>query len=164
MLAAGDSTQLEIIFSTKSYRNRIAKSPTIQTNEGPPNKRVRIESTIVQRPDSTYPLIMSPYKLDLSQNSEKVIDKLEFEIQNVSDEKLDISLVSVASDYFEVDLPKSVGAGKTEKAKLKLLKSALEESFEKSFTIEVSDSAKSRFTVPVKRTISSVTAQQHGSK
>jgi len=31
-LAVGDSTLLEIIFSTKSYKNRVTKRPKIQTN------------------------------------------------------------------------------------------------------------------------------------
>lgn len=162
-LAVGDSTVLEIIFSTKSYRNRVAKSPTVSTNEGPPDKRVRIESTVIERPDSTYPLIINPYKIDLSQNSEKVIDKMEFSIQNVSDKELQLKVVSIADRFFELELPKSIDPGKTEKAKIKLLKSILSDSFEKSFTIEVNDEAKSRFTVPVKRTINKTTVQ-HGSK
>jgi hypothetical protein len=150
-LAVGDSTQLEIIFSTKTAKNKVAKSPTIQTNEGPPDKRVRIESHVIDRPDSTYPLIINPYKLDLSQGGGKIVDKIEFNIRNVSDKELNLKLVSVASDFFELDLPESIGPGQTEKGKLTLLKSVLEQSFEKSFTIEVNDDKKSRFTVPVKR-------------
>ena len=105
------------------------------------------------RPDSTYPLIISPYKLDLSQGTEKVIDRIEFTIRNVSDTKLELKLVSHAYDFFEVELPKSIAAGASAKGKLKLLPSMLEKSFEKSFTIEVSDTNKSRFTVPVKRSL-----------
>ena len=32
ILPPGDSTRLEIIFSTKSYRNQIIKAPTVHTN------------------------------------------------------------------------------------------------------------------------------------
>jgi len=135
----------------------VAKSPTIQTNEGPPDKKVRIEATVVARPDSTYPLIISPYKLDLSQGTDKIIDRIEFNIKNVSDAKLELHLVSVAGDFFEVELPKSIDAGSSAKGKLKLLKTSIEQSFEKSFTIEVNNQAKSRFTVPVKRTLKDTT-------
>jgi len=159
ILAAGDSTQLEIIFSTKTAVNKVSKSPTIQTNEGPPDKRVRIEATVVARPDSTYPLVIGPYKLDLSQGSDKIVDKIEFTIKNVSDAKLDLKTVSVASDFFELELPESIGPGSIEKGKLKLIKSAIEQSFEKSFTIEVNDTNKSRFTVPVKRTLKNAKVQ-----
>ena len=73
-IAVGDSTRLEIIFNTKKYTKRITKSPRIQTNEGPPDKRVQIISEVVARPDSTYPVVIIPYKLDLTQFGEKIRD------------------------------------------------------------------------------------------
>ncbi len=152
-LAVGDSTRLEIIFSTKSYKTRITKRPKIQTNEGPPDKRVQIIANVVSRPDSTYPLIMKPYKLDLSQFGEKLRDKIDFTITNVSDEKVDLSMISYSKDYFDVKLPASIDAGKTASGSLKLKKDVLKQNFEKSFTFETSDKNKSRFTVPVKRQI-----------
>ena len=82
-IAVGDSTRLEIIFSTKQYKTRVTKRPSIQTNEGPPNKRVQIIATVVLRPDSTYPLVMRPYKLDLTQFGDKVRKDIEFTI-NIS--------------------------------------------------------------------------------
>ena len=106
---------------------------------------------VVTRPDSTYPLIMRPYKIDLSQTGSKTIDNMSFEIRNVSDEDLKIRMISYASEYFEVDLPKKIKAGEAAKAKVKLRKEVLRKSFEKSFTFELSDEVKSRFTIPVKR-------------
>ena len=153
-LAVGDSTELEIIFSSKKYRTKMSKRPKIQTNEGPPDKFVTITMNVVTRPDSTYPLIMRPYKIDLSQTGSKVIDEMSFEIRNVSDEDLKLKLGSYASEYFEVDIPKKIKAGETKKAKVRLLKKVLKKSFEKSFTIELSDEARNRFTIPVKRKLS----------
>ncbi len=153
MLAVGDSTRLEIIFSTKRYKNRVTKRPKIQTNEGPPDKYVQIVSHVVERPDSTYPVIIRPYKLDLSQFTQKVRDKITFEIKNVSDMELDFSMVSVPEGLFELDLPESVKPGGEVKGTLKLKKEAISESFEKSFTIQLNDEKKSRFTIPVKRTV-----------
>lgn len=152
-LAVGDSTRLEIIFSTKTYKNRITKRPKIQTNEGPPDKRVQIIATVVARPDSTYPLLMKPYKLDLSQFGEKLRDKIDFTIENVSDEKIDLSIISFAHEYFDVNLPSSIDPGKKASCSLKLKKEAHKQNFEKSFTIETSDADKSRFTIPVKRQV-----------
>lgn len=108
---------------------------------------------MVRRPDSTYPVTIKPYKVDLSQFSEKVRDEMKFTISNVSEEDLDISLISWASAYFTVDMPDKVEAGKTAEAVVKLTDAAIEQDFEKSLTIELSDKSKSRFTVPVKRTI-----------
>ena len=151
VLAVGDSTELEIIFSSKKYRTKMRKRPKIQTNEGPPDKWVEINVHVVTRPDSTYPLIMRPYKVDLSQTGTKVIDKMSLEIRNVSDEDLKLELVSYASDYFEVDLPGKIRAGESEKARVKLHKDVLDKSFDKSFTIELNDESQSRFTIPVRR-------------
>ncbi len=105
------------------------------------------------RPDSTYPIIIDPYKLDLTQFGDKVRDEMTFTIKNISDAKLDLSVVSVASKYFSVKLPSSIGPGESAEAKLKLDEAAREKDFEKSFTIELSDTAHTRFTVPVKRTV-----------
>lgn len=154
MLAVGDSTALEIIFSTRTYNRRMTKRPSIETNGGPPNPHVEIIATVTDRPDSTYPLLISPYKLDLSQFGEKVRDEITFEITNISDETVHITDVFMpVNEYFEVDLPKSIKPGKTEEATLQLDEEVLDESFEKSFTIQLDDGNTTRFTIPVKRTL-----------
>lgn len=156
MLAVGDSTRLEIVFHTKRYKSKITKRPSIQTNEGPPNKHVQISSQVTDRPDSTYPIIIQPYKIDLSQFSEKVIKKKNFMITNASDQKLEVSLISMPDDLFEIKLPKSIKPGKSAKGELILRSEAYGDSFEKSVTIEVvgvQDSDTTRFTIPVKRSL-----------
>lgn len=152
-IAVGDSAELEIIFATKNYNRTMTKRPLIKTNIGPPDKRVAITSTPVARPDSTYPLVFNPYKLDLTQFGEKVRENITFDITNVSDQTIEIDVVATRDNLWELELPESIGAGKTEKAMLKLTEQGLKESFEKSFTIQVSDQNSSRFTVPVKRAI-----------
>ena len=153
MLPVGDSAKLEIIFDTRTYKSKVSKKPKIQTNEGPPDKRVTITATITPRPDSTYPIRIVPYKVDLSQFSDKVIDKAEFVITNVSEEPLDISMIAFAQDYFSVKLPDKVKPGETVSGIIKINDDYLAKSFNKSFTIELSDPQSSRFTVPIKRTI-----------
>ncbi len=151
VVGVGDSTQLDIIFSTKSSLNRVSKSPTIQTNEGPPDKHLQIIATIVAQPDSTFPLVIQPYKLDVSQKTDKTIDKIEFSILNVSDEDLTIEFISGSDSYFQVELPPMVKQGETAKGRLILHQAALAKTFQKSFTIQAGDDAGSRFTIPVKR-------------
>lgn len=152
-LGIGDSTQIEIIFSTKTSLDRVTKNPTIQTNEGPPDKRLQIIATIVSHPDSTFPVVVQPYKLDLSQKTNKTIDRIEFGIRNVSEKELQLELVAGASDFFVVELPKLIKPGELAKGRLVLNKTVLDKSFNKSFTFQVSDDAGSRFTVPVKRSL-----------
>jgi len=155
-LAMGDSTQLEIVFSTKTSLNRVSKSPTIQTNEGPPDKKIQIIANIVSHPDSTFPVVIQPYKLDLSQKTEKVIDRIEFAISNVSDQDIKVNFVAGATDYFKVELPRGIiKPGEMAKGELILNKDVLDQAFLKSFTIQVNDDAGTRFTVPVKRVLAS---------
>lgn len=125
----------------------------IKTNEGPPDKNVRIAVDVITRPDSTYPIIIKPYKLDLTQFGEKVRSEIKFTIENVSDKPLHPSLICSAYDLFDVTLPKMIPAGKTGEGVLRLKKTAIETAFEKCLTLQLDDEKTSRFTVPVKRTI-----------
>jgi len=157
-LAPGDSTELEIIFDTRSYQGGVNKSPLIKTNEGPPDKNVRFHAEVIARPDSTYPIIIKPYKLDLTQFGEKTRSEIKFTIENVSDKPLEMHLVAGPSDLFDVVLPKSIPGGKTGEGTLRLKESALTSAFEKCLTVQLNDDKSSRFTIPVKRSIRGATA------
>ena len=63
------------------------------------------------------------------------------------------TLVDIPSDLFEVKLPDKLKAGKTEEAVLKLKDDALDKNFDKTFTIELNDQAKTRFSIPVRRSL-----------
>lgn len=153
ILAPGDSTELEIIFSTKSYTRTIVKSPKITTNEGPPDRRVRIETSVVDASDSTSPVIITPCKIDISQFADEIIDRKTFAIRNVSDRELTLTLLAGPTDLMEIDLPQSVGPGETVEGEVRLHADVLDMSFDKSFTFELNDDDTTRFTVPVSRTI-----------
>lgn len=154
-LAAGDSTRLEIIFSTKRYTNRVSKHPRIETNEGPPHKNVSIMADVMPRPDSTYPVVVKPYKLDISQFGDKVRDEIRFSIVNVSEQPLRPLLVSSSDDLMSVSLPEEIAPGQSAEAVVKLTAEGVKQDFAKSFTFELNDEQHSRFTVPTKRTVKS---------
>lgn len=114
---------------------------------------MRIVSNVVARPDSTYPVIIKPYKLDISQFGQKVRDEMKFNITNVSDNDLKITLIDRPEGLFDLDLPSRVEAGKSAQGTIKLHDEAIESSFEKSITLELNDEEMSRFTIPIKRTM-----------
>jgi len=150
-IAVGDSTELEIIFLTGKRRGLSTKSPTIQTNEGPPKRRVTIKATVVQQPDSTYPIIIKPYRLYVSKAGETDINFANFEITNVSDTDLGVKVAGAPPGYFDVELPETIKSGETAECKLMVRDDHLAEAFEKSITLELTDQAQSRFSVPVIR-------------
>lgn len=114
---------------------------------------VKITSEVISNPDSTYPIVISPYKFDISQFGEKERSWLEFKLTNISEEDIDVKLVDMPYEMFSVKLPKKIKAGKTETGKIQILDGFIESEFEKSMTIELNDKAVSRFTIPIKRTI-----------
>jgi len=153
ILAPGDSTRLEIIFTTGRYKNKVRKTTYVATNSDQVARQVVISSNILIRPDSTYPVVIKPYKLNISQLNEKIRDEIKFTITNVSDRDLKPSLVAYPQELFEIKLPKEIKAGEKAEGVLKLKKAGIDEGFKKSFTVELNDENKSRFTIPVVRNI-----------
>jgi len=150
-LAAGDSTALEIIYSTGKNIGKSTKRPTITTNEGPPSRNVTISCDVVRAPDSTYPVVIKPYRLFVSKADTIEIDEAKFTIQNVSDQPVGIKVASEPYGYFKLTLPETLKPGETAECKLKVNREFLSEPFEKSVTLELTDASKTRFTIPVVR-------------
>lgn len=114
---------------------------------------MQITCNAYTNPDSLSPVNISPYKFDISQFGEKTRNSLEFAINNLSASDLDVKLVDMPYNMFKISLPKKVKAGKSEKGKIELLGDQLKNEFEKSITLEFGDSTKTRYTIPVKRTV-----------
>lgn len=152
-IAPGDSSALEIIFSTRRYKNRVTKQPRIETNEGTPFRSVKIVTNVLSHPDSAFPIVIEPSRLDLSQLGKMGKEEIEFLITNVSEHEIKFDLIVEPTDLVSLQLPNKVAAGKVATAVLKLKPDAFDISFEKSITIELNDKLKSRFTIPIFRTI-----------
>lgn len=150
-IAPGDSTTLEVVFSTGAYTGRVVKHPKFLTNEGSSDHRLQFLSHVVTRPDSTYPLIVQPAILDFSSAGGTPPTDLKVRVINVSDTELGLSLIETPEGSFTVALPDKIPAGGSAEAIVRLADSA-PPSFEKSFTFQLNDAQTSRFTVPVKRT------------
>ncbi len=106
---------------------------------------------MVENPDSLYPITLKPYRIFVSRAGEVEVDEAKIQITNVSDQDLGITLIDQPPGYFTIEIPDNVGAGQTVDCKLKVRPEMLEQTFEKSITIELSDNAHSRFTIPVIR-------------
>ena len=156
MLAVGDSTRLEIIFSTGSYANQVMKSPTIKTNEGLSDKSVSIKTYVVSKPDSTFPVVLKPFKFDLIGSSDTTPVQLQFTITSVSRQSLTPRLVSAPKSLLSVSLPELIPPGGSGQATVTIKRTGMKETFEKSITLEFDDEAKSRFTVPVAYRLSAI--------
>ncbi len=114
---------------------------------------MQITCNAYTNPDSLPLVNISPYKFDISQFGEKTRNSLEFTIKNLSPTDLEAKLVDMPYNMFKISLPKKIKAGKSEKGKIEVLDDQLKSEFEKSITVEFSDANKTRFTIPVKRTV-----------
>jgi hypothetical protein len=152
-LAVGDSTRLEIIYSTRTYRGLQSKRPSIESNEGARSKSIQFKANVYANPDSTYPLLIKPHKWDISRYGEKERAELGFEITNISQNDLEISLIDSPAGMFKINIPRKLKAGKTEKGTISLKAEFVDKEFEKSITLELNDASKTRFTIPVQRKI-----------
>jgi len=78
---------------------------------------------------------------------------MKFTITNVSEEDVSLTLLTGIPGIATIDLPDKIKAGQSARGEIVLNQDILDDEFEKSFTFEVGDETKARFTVPVKRSI-----------
>ncbi len=153
VLAPGDSTRLDIFFSTKSFRGFVTKRPYLETNASDEKTYVKIMAELIPEPQKGKQLVINPPTLDVSQFTEKPRRKGKFLISNRSDQDYKITVVDYASDYFDVDMPKKIGAGETVEGVITVHKNRIPEEFEHSLTFMINDDLEQRYTLPIKRQV-----------
>jgi uncharacterized cupredoxin-like copper-binding protein len=167
-LAAGDSTWIELIYTAGAKKSSASKSARVTTNDTTLGKiTISFKMEAVEPGDSALLLAADPPTLDFSPIGGKKVRKLEAELRNMTDQKMELIIVSVPPDYFDkVELKRSeLKPGKETKLKIELTEAEQNKDFKKSITIEgvSEDNSKFRLTVPVIRGISTgATAKQGG--
>ena len=163
-IAGGDSTELEIIYSSSRRVGNTVKHPKLVVNTPQSEYNLTIRSTSLREPENSYPVVFKPYRVYVSRAGEIEVDEGKFKIINVSPDVLKLNLVSEPYGYFDFDLPEKIKPGDTAICKLKVKPEKLSEEFFKSFTIEFDDPAKSRFSIPVVRRFIGVEKIESSSK
>ena len=156
VLAPGDSTELEIIFSTKHFRGLTDKKTAILSNaSNEPKAYVSIIADLSQESEEMRPLVIQPLRVDVSQFTQAPRRRAKFLIENRSDEDYSLSIVDDYDLNFAIDLPKKVKAGETVEAAIVVDEEKIGEEFTQSFTFQLDDENKTRYSVPIKRMIRS---------
>ena len=152
VLAPGDSTHLDIFFSTKSYRGYVTKRPYLETNVGPEKTFLAIHAHLLVNPDSAFPVILQPGRLDVSQFSETPRRKATFLIQNIGKEDLDPDTDRLPEGLLRCQIPwQSQGRRKSVQGEVIVHEDRLTEEFEHSLTFTIGDNDKTPHSLPVKR-------------
>ena len=154
VLGPGDSTDVEVIFSTGLYSNQTRKSANVVSDVPHMVPPLTFSAYPQKNVDSLTPFIVTPHLVDLdSLKDQAQSGSVEVRVRNTGNEPLSFKLVSAPSEWFTVDVPAgSVAPGSDEALQVRFVKNLTEELLNKSFTIEASDSAMTRYTVPVQKT------------
>jgi len=163
-LAPGDSTRLEIIFSTKRYSKHISKKPRIESNGTISNHSIVITADIATDPKKIEPLKVSPYKLNLSQYNNTERKKMNFHLTNDSDKDINVKVVAAPSDVVSFKIPDKIAAGASEKAEITLTETGQSTEWSKSITLELDDEYATRLSIPINRQIKSATVTPASAK
>lgn len=150
VVAAGDSTSVELIYtSNKAARGNFSKSATVTTNDRDrASFALSFKGKAYEHADSLTPLTLSMSEISFSDQNKSKEAKLT--VKNVSAEPVGLQLVSLAPDFFSVEIPRAeIKPGQTKEIKVKLNSALPEDQFQKSFTFAVNDREGSRYTVPV---------------
>jgi hypothetical protein len=150
VVAAGDSTSVELIFtSNKGGRGTVSKGATVTCNDNDRgNFQLTFKGKTYDSPDSLQPLTLSDATIRIDAKAKSKEAKLV--VKNVSKTNVRIQLVSQPSDYLKIDVPDSeIKPGKEKEIKIRINSLVNDEEFKKSFTFAVNDSAGTRYTIPV---------------
>lgn len=153
VLAPGDSTRLDIFFSTKSYRGYVTKRPYLETNIGAEKTYLKIYSLLIAEPEIDLPLFLNPVYIDVSQYTKKPRRKAKFLIENRGDTTYTLTLVDWARDFFDVELPSKVKPGETVEGSILVHEDKIPFNFNHSLTFSINDFEETRYTLPVERKV-----------
>lgn len=155
VLAPGDSTRLEIIFSTKRYSRHMVKQPRIECNDTKGGYSVTITTDVTTNPRTTGPIQADPYKLSMSQYNNTEREKLSFRLTNVSDKDVKIKVIDTPEDVFKAKIPDEIAAGSSKTAEVVLTDEGKANEWDKSITLECDDEFSTRISIPISRTMKS---------
>jgi hypothetical protein len=151
-IAPGDSLQMQIVLNTGRYRGYVSKKPQFISNASDQPTVLRIYAEAITNPNETTLVAVRPVVLDLSQHSPEPVMTGKIALQNTAGEEVNVKPTDTSSAEFTVTVPGSIPADESGDIVVTLNDSAIETSFARSITIEVtSSSERATYSIPVFR-------------
>jgi hypothetical protein len=147
LIGAGDSTEIEIIFSTGNRTGPYSKSTRVETSDLLSRvANLKIAAYVYPQNVPTSPVVSDPKVLETSRSDPMANVKL----KNITTSPLGVRLAYFDEQFTDVSLSAStIGPGETITAAVKIAKDRLSAGFEKSFTLQFDDKDHSRMTIPI---------------
>lgn len=150
VIAVGDSAEVGLIFTAYDYqRGPLSKTTLVTCNDA--NRKdfhITLKANIYGKPDSLTPLTLSPGSISFdpgTRSKEMVVT-----VRNVSPSPVSVKVVGYPYAVLKIDAPNAeIKPGKEGEIKVRIDPALQDAEFIKSFTFEVSDSAKTHYTIPV---------------
>lgn len=150
MVAVGDSANIELIFNAGARRaGRVSKKASVTTNDNSRgNFQLALSGEIYSGFDSTHLVTLSLSAIEFDPDTKD--DEIKIEVTNQSDQKLKMTLIDDPFQFLDIRVDdEEIEPGKSKEIKVKIADDCEKDNFKKSFTIELNDTDKTRYTVPV---------------
>ena len=155
VIASHDSTEVELNFSAGRYEGKVVKSASITSNDTALGKvKIYLTGKLVLNLSRTFPVTISPSRVDFSSLEEGLDNKRKLLIKNVSPAEIKVDILDYPRDLVELDYSQIViKSGITQEFDINLKGEKARTEFKKSITLEVDGDRESRFTVPLFKSI-----------
>ena len=152
-IAPGDSMLVGFYWDLGKRFGPTSQEPRVFTNANTDTDPLylSLKGMSVMAPDSSRPVSIKPYRMELARTPAKNIDSVGFTLTNRSTSDMALTVVSYPVPECEVSLPDSLLAGGSATGFVKLKPDYADSEFKRSVTVELSDAKKSRFTIPIRR-------------
>ena len=154
-IAPGDSALVTMKWDVGRKMNMLGQNTKIYYNRNPRPKNIGLRALVKIKPEDHLPLSVVPFRFEFGHvpASGLDVDSIGFRIYNDKDHEVSIRVISQPIDGLEIALPELIEPKSEGFGFARLRPEYKEKEFDCSVTFEMSDEAKSRFTVPVRRKI-----------
>ena len=123
----------------------------MRTNASDAVIKLSIMAEVTLNSDETWPAVLRPEILDVSQYGEKTRRQGRFHLENRSDEDLRVIVVDSALKSFEIRIPGEVKAGETIEGRIRVREEAVTADFTESVTFRLEGKESQFYTLPIMR-------------
>ncbi len=150
-IAPGDSIPLRIIFSSGRFQGLVSKKPKVRTNASDDVIKLSLMAEVVLEGQDTWPVVLRPDLLDVSQYGEKTRRQGRFHLENRGDEDLKVTVIDTALKCFEIKVPDKIKAGETIEGKVRVRDDNVATDFDESVTFRLDGRETHYYTLPIRR-------------
>ena len=150
-VAPGDSIPVDVTFHSRNFIGFVNKRSHYLIAGSSDTTYLMFYAEVLVSPSEYKPLVLTPDQVDVSQFGPKPRRRSVFTFTNSSPKDYEISVIDTSAKSFDVTIPKVIRAGEKIEGTVVVKKDRVPTSFEESFTIEITDDGRSRYSVPVTR-------------